>query len=74
MPSASEKVNAGIRADNYAVSAANRKAAQQLRTDHFGIRRAPFLKVAKIGARRKGVNDEDYNAAQFPVWVSSQQS
>jgi hypothetical protein len=25
-------------------------------------------------ARRGGVNDEDYNAAEFPVWVSSQQS
>ena len=57
-----------------AVSAANPKAAQELRTDHFGIRRAPFLKVATTGARRGGVNDEDYNAAEFPVRLSSQQS
>ena len=51
-PSARGRVDAGLRADNHAVSAANPKAAQWLRDDHCGIKRAPSLSRILLHAKQ----------------------
>ena len=60
MPSARERVNAGIRADNYAVSAANLRLLDSYALI-ISVSGVHYLGVAKTRVRRGGVNDEDHN-------------
>src|ERR1035438_9861431 len=59
--SARGRVDAGLRADNYAVSAANPKAAQCLRDDHCGMKRASSLSRILLHAKQSMLAERKFN-------------